>query len=147
MGLARVSVGVAQGAGDKYPPGDTRAFMVMPRLRVCAECHRLTPTTRCAVHQRRRLGDGRVQTLSGSAAARGYDADWRRVREQILSTEPFCRRCRVIDPRSLTLATDVDHIQPLADGGARLDPDNLQPLCADCHRTKTLEDRFARGRP
>jgi 5-methylcytosine-specific restriction endonuclease McrA len=35
----------------------------------------------------------------------------------------------------------VDHIVPLAIGGEKLDPRNLQTLCRTCHRQKTEEDR------
>jgi 5-methylcytosine-specific restriction endonuclease McrA len=31
----------------------------------------------------------------------------------------------------------VDHITPLADGGAPFDHENLQPLCASCHNRKS----------
>jgi 5-methylcytosine-specific restriction protein A len=37
-------------------------------------------------------------------------------------------------------ATLVDHIVPIRDGGAILDPANCQPLCRRCHDLKTVED-------
>lgn len=44
-------------------------------------------------------------------------------------------------------ATEADHVVPIADGGARLDEANLQPLCKGCHSRKTLaENRGADGR-
>lgn len=70
----------------------------------------------------------------GTRQARGYDADWLRCRAYILSREPLCRRCK------REQATAVDHILPLRRGGARLDPDNLQPLCASCHNKKTATE-------
>lgn len=36
---------------------------------------------------------------------------------------------------------EVDHIQPLSEGGAPFDQDNLQVLCRPCHWTKTLIER------
>jgi hypothetical protein len=53
----------------------------------------------------------------------------------ILQGEPLCRECLRGD--HLTLATEVDHIVPMRQGGARLDRANLQPLCGNCHRRKT----------
>jgi 5-methylcytosine-specific restriction enzyme A len=35
--------------------------------------------------------------------------------------------------------TQVDHIKPLHKGGTD-DMDNLQPLCVECHKVKTLHD-------
>ena len=37
-------------------------------------------------------------------------------------------------------ATDVDHIVPIADGGAPLDQANLQSLCHECHSRKTIAE-------
>ena len=46
-----------------------------------------------------------------------------------------CRLCG--DP-----AKELDHIVRLADGGTDA-PSNLQPLCLDCHRAKSLSERQA----
>ena len=74
--------------------------------------------------------------------ARFYSSpEWRRLRTRILHLEPACRACG-------TQATDVDHVIGIEDGGAPLDPENLQPLCAPCHARKTraeVEARRARG--
>lgn len=59
------------------------------------------------------------------------DERWRRLRKAVLRAEPLCRACKV------ELAVEVDHIVPVAEGGAELDRDNVQPLCADCHERKT----------
>lgn len=40
----------------------------------------------------------------------------------------------------VTPATEVDHIVPLRQGGARLDRSNLQSLCRPCHAQKTRSD-------
>jgi 5-methylcytosine-specific restriction protein A len=46
----------------------------------------------------------------------------------------------------VVLATQRDHVVPLAEGG-RDDDSNIQPLCEDCHRSKTQREAArARGR-
>ncbi len=72
-----------------------------------------------------------------SSTARGYGADWRRLRERILAAEPLCRFCAA-DGR-VTAATDVDHIEPFTGlhDPRRLDPANLRPLCRPCHLRRT----------
>ena len=51
-----------------------------------------------------------------------------------------CPLCVVCSAAGLvTVAIELDHITPLHKGGSNSD-DNLQPLCADCHRTKTARD-------
>lgn len=35
-----------------------------------------------------------------------------------------------------TIATTADHIVPISQGGAPLDPSNLQPACGPCNRHK-----------
>lgn len=75
----------------------------------------------------------RRERLRGSSTARGYDAQWRRVRLAVLTREPICRDCG-------GLAHEVDHIRPLSQGGGRLDPRNLQPLCRECHARKTARE-------
>lgn len=74
-----------------------------------------------------------------STAERGYDGTWQKLRKWKLATDPFCASCG-------GSANQVDHIQPIADGGARLDPANLQSLCISCHSKKTAIDKKARLR-
>lgn len=73
----------------------------------------------------------------GSAAARGYDARWRRLRKQVLSEEPLCRAC--LAEGRLMPSTDVDHIVPKSQGGTD-DRSNLQGLCHKCHSRKTARE-------
>lgn len=78
----------------------------------------------------------------GSAAARGYDARWRRIREMVLREEPLCREC--MRHGRVTPATDVHHI----DGDVcNLRRENLEPLCHQCHSRHTAKNQaFGRGR-
>lgn len=82
-------------------------------------------------------GTGFSRTDGLSSSARGYGADWRRVRAEVLRAEPHCRMCR--GAGLLVPATDVDHIAPFhgLEDPRRLDRANLRPLCAPCHRTRT----------
>lgn len=88
--------------------------------------------------QRPRKSDTR-----GSAASRGYDHRWRKFRASLIASDPLkwltCAVCG--ETQRSTSDIELDHIQPLAEGGARLDPDNLQPLCGRCHRQKTAQER------
>lgn len=69
----------------------------------------------------------------GSAASRGYGADWRRLRAEFLAEHPFCVKCG--EP-----ATDVDHVVPREQGGSD-EWENLQAMCAKHHSRKTaMED-------
>lgn len=80
-----------------------------------------------------------------SAAARGYDAWWRRLRKVVLSEEPLCRECSKIG--RVVASAEVDHIIPHK-GNMKLfrDRKNLQGLCKPCHsrKTATEDSAFAR---
>ena len=79
----------------------------------CPDCAR--------AHQRRR------DAVRGTAAERGYDAEWRKVRIMVLDRDGWvCRWCG-------KPAITVDHVVPLALGGARLDPFNLIACCRSCN--------------
>ena len=78
----------------------------------------------------------------GTPAERGYDARWHRLRLVFLADHPLCAMCAA--QGHTTAATLVDHIQPIADGGARLDQENLQSLCVACHGAKTADDLVRR---
>lgn len=63
---------------------------------------------------------------------------WRRTRDRILARDGgLCVPCRTAD--RITVATEVDHITPLAQGGAESD-ENLQSICLPCHQAKTARE-------
>lgn len=92
-------------------------------------------------------GSGFARADGLSSTARGYGADWRRVRAQVLSGEPLCRLCA--EAGRVTAATDVDHIEPfqgLADP-RRLAVANLRPLCRPCHMARTARQAAGTATP
>ena len=61
-------------------------------------------------------------------------SEWMILREFILSKGPLCERC--INKDRITPATEVHHRIDLAHfPEGKLDPNNLEPLCAPCHNT------------
>ncbi len=68
---------------------------------------------------------------------RGYGWQHQKARKALLQQDPLCRECRKHD--RVTEAVIADHIKPLAEGGSR-DASNLAPMCAACHREKTLRE-------
>lgn len=80
-----------------------------------------------------------------SAAKRGYDRMWQKLRAAFLLENPLCVKCREKDV--FETAVDVDHIVPhRGDDTLRLDWDNLQSLCKSCHGSKTVAEDGGFGR-
>jgi 5-methylcytosine-specific restriction enzyme A len=77
-----------------------------------------------------------------SAAARGYDARWRRLRRMVLARQPVCAT-----PGCNRPATDVDHRIAKAAGGDD-SFENLVAYCHACHSRKTVacDGGFGRSR-
>lgn len=63
------------------------------------------------------------------------------MRAALFTRSPLCVMCE--EKGRTTLATQRDHIVPLAEGGADAD-DNVQALCAACHELKSKAES-ARG--
>jgi len=78
-----------------------------------------------------------AQTGEGWGSGRGGRA-WRRKREQILHRDLYtCQSCGRVTPE-----LEVDHIINKAQGGSD-DDNNLQTLCAPCHKLKTSAESLA----
>ncbi len=107
----------------------------------CAErdCRALVQqgVARCPAHTRHRQRVDRAQR--GSAAARGYDAAWEQVRADYARAHPWCEPCLAIGQR--VPVAIVDHRVPIKQGGARLDPSNLESECRSHHARKTWAER------
>ena len=64
-----------------------------------------------------------------------------RLRKAHFAAHPLCVMCQARG--AIRLATQLDHITALVNGGKDFDEDegeNRQGLCEDCHRAKTLQD-------
>ena len=58
---------------------------------------------------------------------------WQLVRDRHISLNPLCCGCGRI-------GREVDHINPISQGGGETDPTNLQTLCRSCHASKTYKE-------
>jgi 5-methylcytosine-specific restriction protein A len=76
---------------------------------------------------------------------RGYGRAWEKARAIALARDKhMCQPCKAAN--RYTLASQVDHITPKAEGGTD-DLDNLQSICTPCHDRKTqAEAARAQGR-
>ncbi len=93
--------------------------------RICARCRRPAPAgARCP-----------CTPAWENSRHPGNSHRTQRNRRQQLRDQPFCQA-----PGCNRLADEVDHIIPLAEGGDRYDPANLQSLCRDHHKQKTTAD-------
>ncbi len=101
------------------------------------------PKKPCATPRCSGLTDGqycdrcrrKAEARRGSAAQRGYGAEHRAWREEILSLDPYCWDSfkRHTQP---VVSTVADHIIPRSDGGESTD-ENGMGLCVSCHNRKT----------
>jgi 5-methylcytosine-specific restriction protein A len=69
------------------------------------------------------------------------------IRKQHFARFPLCAECQ--KHGRITLATELDHIIALANGGKDFDEDagtNRQGLCSECHEAKTQRDMGYRER-
>jgi 5-methylcytosine-specific restriction enzyme A len=90
-------------------------------VRPCLDCGALTKESRCPEHKA--AAQRRRDEARGSAAERGYDSAWQRVRAHVLERDGHrCYYCGAA-------ANTVDHLVPFGRGGARLDPANLVAAC------------------
>lgn len=93
--------------------------------------------SRCDAHQRVETGKFNDRRR-GSRHERGYGNAWQKLRERILRRDHgLCQACRRAG--RFTLAREVDHIRPKAEGGTD-DEVNLEAICVPCHRTKTAAE-------
>jgi 5-methylcytosine-specific restriction protein A len=108
-------------------------------------CPRTTRQRYCDEHLpiARRFYDRR----RGTTKERGYDGDWERVAEHRRHLDSgLCQHC--IRDGLVTASNLVDHILPIhIRPDWRLEIDNTQVLCRDCHTRKTSKDNKQYGGP
>lgn len=91
----------------------------------------------CAQHQQ--FASGWASSNSANNTERGYGWLWRQQREKVMSRDGgLCQIC--LKKNKVTPATEVDHILGKARGGTDND-ENLQAICNECHKQKTIADR------
>lgn len=64
---------------------------------------------------------------------------WRKYSHDIRRKHPLCKMC--LKEGKTIIATMVDHIIPILQGGDKWNRDNLQPLCNSCHAKKSATDK------
>ena len=97
-----------------------------------------TRTQRCAFCASCTAAGNSTDDYRGSAAARGYGHNWRKLRLMVLRRNPLC-----VDPfniRCVSASLHADHIIPKRQGGEDI-LENLQGLCDSCHSRKTLVEQ------
>jgi 5-methylcytosine-specific restriction endonuclease McrA len=100
--------------------------------RLCANPSCPNPATyrgRCTIHQTKHNRDTHRNRHIYTSKR------WKILRRHILHHTPLCT-CGEI-------ATDVDHITPIEQGGDPWSPTNLQALCHPCHSRKTKAEQCA----
>lgn len=91
-------------------------------------CERHAPPRERETHRpRRRQGSSEHARVYGTKR-------WRILRARKLKADPVCEEC------GDALATEVDHITPLEEGGRPFAWGNLQSLDAQCHGRKTATE-------
>ena len=107
-------------------------------------CGVATTATYCDKHApimeaRRKAYMASIDNRRGSAAERGYDGRWQKMRKAYLTEHPLCVECERTG--RLVTATVVDHVIPHR-GNKDLfyDVSNWQSLCTYHHNAKTLRE-------
>jgi 5-methylcytosine-specific restriction protein A len=95
----------------------------------------------CDAHRAQQHRDyGRARVRFDAELGFYASMQWRHTRSAFLVRNPVCVNCDSRD--RVTVASVVDHVEPIKSGGPRFDWANLQALCVPCHNRKTrLESR------
>ena len=99
-------------------------------------CPELIPSGERFCSKHKKEEQKRYDKQRGTAAQRGYDARWRRYKKRYITEHPLCinyEECH-------NVATVVDHIISVNQGGDFWDPNNHQPMCKPCHDRKTAKE-------
>lgn len=77
-----------------------------------------------------------------SSSSRGYGAEWRKIRKRVMDRDCGLCQCDQCQGGKLkiTVATEVDHITPKAQGGTDAES-NLRAVSHECHVRITAEQQ------
>ena len=102
-----------------------------PRRCPAQGCDNLIRHTRyCPEHTAEKAWSG-PRTESSRVTS---EAAWRQLRVVVLERDGH--QCQIKGPTCTGIATQVDHIVPVAQGGSRFDPDNSRAACPECNGLK-----------
>lgn len=73
-----------------------------------------------------------------------YSGPWKQIRRRILDRDEH--RCQIRAHGCLQWATEVDHILPVALGGAWWDDENLRAACRPCNLGRNIKARTTSSR-
>jgi 5-methylcytosine-specific restriction protein A len=76
-----------------------------------------------------------AETARQSSTQRGYGYRWQQFRKRYLSKHPLCVECKAAG--RVTLAIDVDHVDPHRGDMEKFWAGPFQGLCHSCHSAKT----------
>ncbi|MNM21452.1 HNH endonuclease [compost metagenome] len=120
-----------------------------PRPCRTALCARKTTSRSGYCDAHAHLASGWNQPGRQTAEQRGYDSEWRKLSAAIQKRDRYlCQPC--LKTGCVTPSSATDHVIPKAEGGTDA-PQNLQAICTECHKTKTMAERdralaFSRNR-
>lgn len=108
-------------------------------------CSELTTQRYCPKHEAEHKTESKKKEAAYdrtrlTSRQRGYDSQWEKVRKAYLAKHPLCEACEA-EGRVMP-AVLVHHKKPIADGGDRLNEDNLMSLCTTCHERIHGKDRW-----
>ena len=132
---------------DKHGTGEAFTQSIKPRTSItmkaapkpCSQpgCGVLVRdgSSRCPKHPK---ANSFADKKRGNRHERGYGTAWSKLRELVLKRDQgLCQPCAATG--RVTLAKEVDHKVPKAEGGTD-DESNLQGICHACHLTKTAAE-------
>jgi 5-methylcytosine-specific restriction enzyme A len=136
--LAGFSFPGQQSRKGRAVPSGTKSEVTMPHKppHPCGypRCPAVVQAGRyCPAHARQ------SERQRGSAAGRGYDARWQRLRRVFLLAHPWCECEEHRGKASASPASEVHHKIPMAQGGTH-DESNLMALSKPCHSRITVKE-------
>lgn len=97
-----------------------------------------------AYHQPKKIFEDGSFNFKKEREPNRYPPSWWRIRKQVLTEQPLCQPCERAG--RITLAAEVDHIIPIRNHGDKVNRNNLQSICRECHRKKSTAESQAYSR-